>query len=48
MADKDKFADEVMSDEELEQVTGSIGGKMFESFGRGRRNDETPYGTAGK
>ena len=45
IAEQDKFADEVMTDDELEQVAGGVGGKMLETFGR---HDEDPYGTTGK
>ena len=44
-AEQDKFADERLTDYELDNVAGGVGGKMYETFGR---NDEVPYGTTGK
>lgn len=44
-AEQDRFADEVMTDDELEQLAGGVGGKMYDPFGR---HDEDPYGTTGK
>ena len=44
-AEQDKFADERLTDKELENAAGGTHGKMYEPFGR---NDEVPYGTTGK
>ena len=44
-AKKDKFADEILSDDELENVVGGVSGKKFETFGR---DDEDPFRTTGK
>ena len=55
---KDKFADELLTDDELDNVAGGTGGKMYETFGRPDHDNDlgggggtgklSPPGTTGK
>ena len=46
-AEKNKSADELLSDDELENVAGGTGGKMYEPFGRGRHDYDDDLGGGG-